>query len=129
MVMDFVKELGKHSMRGLIVNNVPLLFKGMINEFFTIYNVTPEMIIPMVENKESLWALVKPADYIKIQKALEQGGGNLDFLTMDWLLGALKEKHPAIVSLFVTWKKGQNWLTKQIVEVKTGVEGIKDEEL
>ncbi|HEC62174.1 MAG TPA: hypothetical protein ENI27_07975 [bacterium] len=125
MVMDFVKELAGSSMRGLIANNIPSVAKGMINEIFARYHITPETVIPMVENKESLWKKINPQDYFKIQKALDQVE-NLDWFTADWLLNAIKEKHPALVSLFVTWKKGQNWLIKQIEEIKTQTENLRE---
>lgn len=126
MVMDFVKELSRSSMRGLIANNIPSIAKGMINELFTRYKVTPETVIVMVENKQSLWKLIKPQDYLKIQKALEQVN-NIDWFDAPWLLHAIQEKHPALVSLFISWKKGQNWLTKQIEEIKTEVTNLRDD--
>ncbi len=125
MVMDFVRELAGNSMRGLVANNMPVIAKGMINELFTQYQITPEVVIKMVENKQSLWKMIKPQDYAKIQKALEQVD-NLDWFDEMWLLNAIREKHPALVSLFIPWKKGQNWLTKQIAEIKAQVGNLRD---
>lgn len=124
MVMDFVRELAGSSMRGLIANNIPSVAKGMINELFSRYHITPELVIKMVEDKKSLWKMIPPQEYIRIQKALEQVE-TLDWFNADWLLNAIVEKHPALVSLFVTWKKGQNWLVKQIAEIKSQVENLR----
>ncbi len=125
MVMDFVRELGKHSIRAGIASNIPSIAKGMLNEFFTQYKVTPEAVITMVENKQSLWELLRPQDIIKIEKALAQVD-NLDWLNEGWFLNAIVEKHSALVSLFVKWRKGQNWLAKQLNEIKTNTENLRN---
>ena len=125
MVMDFVKELSKSSMRGLIANSAPLITKGMINELITLQEITPETIITMVEKKETLWKRVKPEHYPKIQAALAQVDDDFEWFNAEWLLEAIVEKHPAIVSLFVPWKKGQNWLKRQVEEIKTEIEKLK----
>lgn len=125
MVMDFVRELAGSSMRGLIANNIPSIAKGMINELFTRYHITPETVIAMVENKESLWKKINSQEYFKIQKVLHQVE-NLDWFNVDWILNAIVGKHPALVSLFVSWKKGQNWLVKQIEEIKTQTENLRE---
>ncbi len=132
MVMDFVKTLTKSSIRAGMANNIPAIAKGMINEFFKINNITPETIIPMVENNESLWQKLRPEDVVKLSKVLGQIG-NLDWLTEKWLLDALVEKHNAVVSLFdprarVKWRKGQNWLKRQVEEIKSNAENLREAE-
>ena len=127
MVMDFVRNLSKSSIRAGIANNIPSIAKGMINEFFTLANITPETVIPMVENKESLWQKLRPEDITKLSKILDQID-NLDWLTEEWLLNAIVEKHNALVSLFVKWRKGQNWLKKQVEEIKSNTENLRNNE-
>ncbi len=39
--------------------------------------------------------------------------GNLDWLTADWLIEAIKQDKPQLASLFKSWRKGHNWLTRQ----------------
>ena len=123
MIKDFIKS----SMRGLISNSAPLLTKGMINELIVLRSITPETIIPMVEKRQSLWGMVKPENYPKIKATLAQVDDDFEWFNGEWLLQAIVEKHPAIVSLFIGWKKGQNWLQRQIEEIKAGVEGIRND--
>lgn len=128
MVIEFLKTLGSTSIRAEIAHNAPVLFKGFINEFFALNDITPETAISMVEQETSLWHMVKPESCIKIEKALDQIGGNLNWFSVDWLLEAIKEKHKALFSLFVTWPEGKDWLAKQIEEIKAGIEHIEDNE-
>ena len=48
---------------------------------------------------------------------------DVDWLTVDWFIDAIREEHKALASLFLGWKKGRNWLARQIKAIKTEMYG------
>jgi len=64
--------------------------------------------------------MLPPEHYDKVRKAAMQAG-NLDWLTVEWFIDTIKVEHSALASLFLGWRKGRNWLGRQIEEVKREV--------
>lgn len=116
-MLDRFRGFGELTLRGLVSVNAPTIFKGMLNEWFARYKVTPEQIIPLVTENKNLWALLPPEYYDRLKKASAHIR-NANWLTVDWMIDAVKTEHPAIASLFLGWRKGRNWLNRQIIEVK-----------
>jgi len=118
-MLDRMKGIGELTLKGMVAANAPSIFKGMVNELLHQYHITPEVIIPMVETDQSLWSLVNEKHYEKIKKVAEQVK-NIDWLTGDWFIEAIKKEHPALASLFLGWPRGKakKWLDRQISETK-----------
>ena len=129
-----LRDYAELTLHGLIASNAPAIFKGIIIEFLRTpfqllppphakQNITVNSLVTMVEENKNLWAILPPEHYDKIQRVASQVG-NVNWLTVEWLIEAIKKDHPAIASLFLGWKKGANWLGRQLEEIKKNVEAL-----
>lgn len=118
-MLEQIKGFGELTLKGMVASNAPSIFKGIINEFLYQYSVTPELIIPMVEADKSLWSLIPEEYYDRIGKVVQQIK-DINWLTADWFIEAIKKEHPALASLFLGWprEKAKKWLNRQIDEIK-----------
>lgn len=116
-MLDYLRGFGELTLRGLVSVNAPTILKGMLNEWFTLYQITPEQVISLVTENKSLWSLLPPK-YDRRIRNVSAHIGNAEWLTVDWMIDAIKAEHPALASLFLGWRKGKNWLSKQINEIK-----------
>ncbi len=119
-MVNSLRGFGELLLHGFVANNAPNMFKGMLNTYLTDYNINSKMISELVMKNQSLWSLLPEDQYGRVQNVLAQIG-SIDWLTSDWLINAVREKHTAIASLFLSWKKGRNWLDRQVAEIKEGV--------
>jgi len=110
-------------LKGLVANNIPSLMKGALNEWLTEYNITVPVISEQVMANKSLWSMLPPDYYSNIKKAMIHVH-DTEWLDREWLIDAVREEHSAIASLFLSWKKGQNWLDRQLAEIKKQVAEI-----
>lgn len=115
--MDYVRGLSELTLKGFVAVNAPTIFKGWLNTFLHSRKVTVEKMVTLVEENQSLWSLIPKEHYDRIRRATKQAG-NLDWLTVDWTINAVKKEHPALASLFLGWRKGRNWLGRQLEEIK-----------
>lgn len=106
--------------KGLIVEMVPGIASGIINEFFHQWNVNAAKIIQDVQSNRSLWVDLKPDQRDQL-KATSQRLGNLDFITPEFLINSIKEDFPAVASLFLNWPEAGEWLARQINDLKAGI--------
>lgn len=118
MVGEIIRGLGEMTFKGLIANGAPGVAKGMINEYLN--QISVKTIIVMVDGKIALWSLLPNEQYDAIKRMMGQVG-DIDWLTVEWLFDATREKHPDIVSLFLGWPKGKNWLKRQVEDIKKQV--------
>lgn len=108
---------------GLIADNAPKMMKGMLNTWLKENKITIEILSDYIMRDESLWHLVPQEKYLMIRNMKSQLG-NLNWLTSDWLIQAVRDEHPVIASLFLGWEDALIWLDKNLDEVKKGVETI-----
>ncbi len=104
---------------GFIAQMAPSVFKGTLVE--VLRSVTVKEAAEWVKNNTSLWETLS----LKHREGLQimaQKVGSLDWLTADWVIDALKKDCPALASLFLGWKKGHNWLVRQVSIIRSKVE-------
>ena len=118
--MPQLKNFGESTFRGLIANNASKVASGILVETLRQYDVDIKKVEAFVNNKVSLWKHLEPRHQAMAKKAAAQAI-NLDWLTVNWLIETTRADHPALASLFLSWKKGRNWLEKQLEEIKTEV--------
>ena len=118
-MLDRVKGFSELTLKGMVASNAPSIFKGMVNELLLQYHITPEVIIPMVEANQDLWSMIPEKHYDKVAKVAQQIK-DIDWLTADWFIEAIRKDHPALASLFLGWPRGKakKWLDQQIGEIK-----------
>jgi len=120
-----IKGFGEITLRGLVAVNAPSIFRGVLISSLKEHNITVNTVVPLVQNNKSLWSLFPPDHYGKLERAVSQVP-DLNWLTVDWLIDAIKNDLPALASLFLSWVKGRNWLERQILEIKAGVEALRE---
>jgi hypothetical protein len=120
-MLDKLRGIGELTIKGFVAANAPTIFKGVLNEVLHNPNVTVKKVISLVEENGSLWEII-PEDYhSKITRAA-QHIDDLDWLTVDWMINAIKREHPALASLFLSWRKARNWLERQLTAIKEEIQ-------
>jgi len=117
MVLDNLRGFAKMTMQGMVATQAPVVLKGMLNELLRRDDITVEKVVEMVEKNQSLWSYLTPGVIHSLHRAAEQVT-DIDFLTVEWFIEAIKKEHKALASLFLGWKKSRNWLTRQIEAIK-----------
>jgi hypothetical protein len=105
--------------RGLVAQMAPPILKGALVEILR--PVTVQEAAEWVNNNTSLWDTLSLQHQEGLQM-MAQKVGSLDWLTADWVIDALKKDCPALASLFLGWKKGHNWLVRQVAIIRGKVE-------
>ena len=122
-MLDYVKGFGELTLRGLVATNAPIIAKGILVSLLQQYHVSVDKVVTQVQENKSLWELFPAEHYDKLQRAMSQVG-NVDWLTVEWTIDAIKKDHPALASLFLSWRKGRNWLERQLKEIRAQVEAL-----
>ncbi len=122
MALNNIKGAARTTFKNVIASQVPTIFKGMLNEFLRRDDITFEMMVAMVEKNESLLPYLPPKITHSMRRAAELVP-DVDWLTADWFIDAIRQEHKAMASLFLGWKKGRNWLTRQIKAIKAEMYG------
>ena len=111
------QQITSIAMKGFMLNNAPLIARGMLIEVLKQYKITTQVVIELVKYDQSLWLMLDPAHYGNVQKAIARVG-NTEWLTTDWLIDAVRKDMPALASLFMSWPEAYDWLERQVAEVK-----------
>jgi len=124
-MLDNIKSVGSLAMKGLLSANAPAIVKGVLIEILhteVLYKgrrrkVSVKLLVDLVNENASLWALFPQETYVKAMNVLKQVS-DLNWFTAEWMVEAIKEDHPALASLFLSWRKAHNWLGRQIEATK-----------
>ena len=118
---DLNKYAGMFS-KGFVIKMAPEIAKGMLVEMFRAKKVSVTSASDWVQNNTSLWKTLDPDEQAML-KNLAERVGNIDWLDADWVIEAIKKDFPAVASLFLGWKKANNWLKRQVEIIRKEVEG------
>lgn len=112
-----VKKLGTFLGKGLVSEFAPDILSGTLVELFRAKRVNVAKATEWVQANNSLWDSLEPKHQGQL-KRLAQKLGNLDFVTTEWAIDSLRSDFPALASLFLGWKRGYNWLQRQLEVIK-----------
>ena len=101
--------------KGTVAYVAPEMLKGSLIEILK--TIKTEAASRWVHDNVSLWDELEPKHRKSFMK-LGEFVKDLRWLTADWMIQAIKEDCPALASLFLGWRKGYNWLTRQIEIIK-----------
>lgn len=121
--LDSIKQRLTPFGKGLMLQFVPGMAAGAITEMFHKWHVDVAMITQYVQSNQSLWAEMEPEKKRQLG-VLAQKVGNLNFITPEFLINSIKKDFPGVASLFLNWPEAAEWLTRQIDELKAGVNGV-----
>jgi hypothetical protein len=116
-MLDRLKQYGGVIGKGLLLQMAPQIAGGYINELFHQWNVDIDKITKDVQANRSLWEDVKPEQKEQLSN-LATRMGNLDFITPEFVIESIKTDFPAVASLFLGWPEAQEWLARQLEELK-----------
>ena len=92
---------------------VPGIVKGYLVEVLS--KVSVAEAVDWVGTDRSLYDQI-PENYKLRLKTMKLG--KMNWLTADWGIEALKDKRPALASLFASWLEGHYWLECQCKKLK-----------
>jgi hypothetical protein len=121
--LDSIKRRLAPFGRGLMMEMIPGIAAGTINEFFHQWDVTVVKITQDVQDNRSLWNGMEPEKKRELG-AIAQRVGNLDFITPEFLINSIRKDFPGVASLFLNSPSAGKWLERQIEELKVGVTSI-----
>lgn len=119
-ILDTFKRYRNILGRGFVAELAPGIAKGALLEIFQQGRIGVSEATQWIESNKSLWGSMSP-EYQEQMRSLVIKVGRIDWLTFDWVIDGLKDGSPAMASLFLGWKKGTNWLNRQIEEIKQEV--------
>lgn len=115
---DIRKYAGIFS-HGFVISMAPEIAKGALVELLKAQELDITKATAWVQDNTSLWKILGPQQ--EMLKNLAGRAGNIDWLTADWVIEAIKGDLPEVASLFLGWKKANNWLKRQVEIVRKEV--------
>ena len=103
--------------KGIIADLTPQLAKGGLCEIMRREEVGQDKATRWVETNQRLWNLLNENEQQMFRKLADRAG-NIDWLTAEWVIDSIKGEFPAVASLFLGWKKANNWLGRQVRIIK-----------
>ncbi len=112
--MNFPFGLG-NLVSGVLETNAPGILKGIFTELLD--DISTTEAIDWINTDHRMWDDIDQEQREQI-KTYAPKIKDWSWLTSDWLIANLAQDLPALCSLFLGWKKGRNWLDRQIVDLK-----------
>lgn len=116
-LLDKLKQYGGLVGKSLLIELAPGIAEGLINDLFHEWHVDVAKVTQDVQNNRCLWDEITP-DKRKELNRLAAKIGNLDFISPSFIINSVKHDFPEVASLFRNWPEGQEWLARQIEELK-----------
>jgi len=114
-----IPESMKSLVKNLVSTSVPTVAEGVLLELLR--DATVKKTCQWVEENKGLWDTVplQKRERIKeLAKKYISPSDKLEWMGVDWAMHAIKVEYPALTSLFLGWRKGRNWLGRQIEIIK-----------
>jgi hypothetical protein len=108
---------GDALLRGLASTFAPDMAAGALVELLREQKIDVKKISQWVQENHSLLDELKPEDRANLKK-MAAGVGEVDWLTTEWAIEAIRGDFPAVASLFLGWPKARNWLGRQVEALK-----------
>lgn len=116
-VLNKVQHLATPTMKGLAAQFLPEVVKGLLVEYLG--KVSLQEIVKYIEEDAELWEQIPPQTQEKTKSFLNNlTKGHIDWFTTTWMINAISDDLPAVASLFLGWEEAQEWLDRQIVNIK-----------
>ena len=109
--------------KGLIRQMAPGIAEGAINQLFHEANVDVIKLGDYVQHNRSLWDQLSPQQQAEL-KSTSLLLGDLDFITPELIVDAIKQDFWLVANLLVNWPEAADWLERQIDELKGGIASI-----
>ena len=115
MTFNILGSIGK----GILPEFAPSIAKGALVETLLAEKTDVKKLTRWVQENRSLWEEIK---YRESLKALATQVGDINWLTTEFVIDAIREDLPALASLFLGWKKSRSWLDRQVKIIRKEIE-------
>lgn len=118
--LDKIRQLVELFGRGLVLQMAPRIASSMVIDLFDELKLDKAQIQHDVTSNRSLWDAL-PTDQQEQLRTAAQKLGNLDFLTADFVIQSIKDepRHAQAASVLLNWPEANEWLARQLDELKT----------
>lgn len=112
-----IKEYGGFMKNGILLRAAPKIVQGMLVKILKERQTDTKMATGWVLDNTSLWDSFS-IEHQEAFRNLFRQVKNVDWITFEWIIDAIKADFPAVASLFLGWRKGNNWLQRQVDIIK-----------
>lgn len=112
-IPEVFKNLGGILRKGLVIEMAPQIARGALVELLRMRKVDVKKATEWVQSNSKLWDSLEPHHQERL-KQLAHKVGNVDWMDVGWAISAMRGEFPAVASLFLGWKKANNWLIRQV---------------
>jgi len=120
MNVDALLKYGTLFGKGMMGTMAPGILQGALLGYFRTRNMTVAKLRKVVAENESLLVHIR-ADHRLKMKSLSPAMGKMDWMTINWAIGAVVDEFPGIASYFLGDEEAQKWLQRQIDEIKAEI--------
>jgi hypothetical protein len=116
--MGVVETLWWSLISGSIIEAAPSVLKAAMQEYLS--KVKFNEMVQWINEDRSLWEAL-PDNYRRVFKDYGSKLGKMEWFTPEWVIEAGRESAPSLYSLFIGDPDAQNWLERQIAEIKENI--------
>lgn len=114
---ESIKQLSGILRKGIVAEMAPQIAQGVLIELLKAKKVDVKKATQWVQDNTELWKDLEPHHKERL-KQLAQKVGKVDWMNTNWAIDAMRNEMPAVASLFLGWKKANNWLGRQVEIIK-----------
>jgi len=122
-IPDTIKKFGNILGKGFIQDMAPGIAAGYLVDMLQRYNVGVKEATKWVQDNISLWDKLKPEEQQSLRELSDRIGNRVEWITAEWAIDAVKGDLPALASLFLGWRKANNWLVRQAEIIRGELSG------
>lgn len=119
--LDQIKNYAQALGKGMLLDMVPSIAKGLINDLFGEWNASVSKITADIHADRDFWSNLTDEQWEHFRKVRDMLG-DMDFLTADLVVNAIAKDYPGIASLFLNSPMAYQWLEKQMASLKKRLE-------
>lgn len=110
-----LKNLGSTLLTGAFAQWGPNIVKGAMKEY--LHLLSPRDFAKVVQSDQKIFDSLDPEHQRMVLKAMSKLG-DLSWLTKEWVMENGRETAPAIHSMLMSWPEAQDWLERNIEDLK-----------
>jgi hypothetical protein len=114
-----VNSLASSLLTGSLIQFFPSVLKGAMSEYLG--RIPIKDFCGYVQRNENLWSKFT-GNYKDLLIQYGPKLGNLNWFTAEWVMESGRKSSPALYSLLTGWPEGQEWLRRQVDDIKLAIE-------
>lgn len=117
--LDKIRQVADIFGRGLLLQMAPRMVSALVVDLFDELKLDKAQIEHHVAADKSLWDALSVDQQEQLRTAAQKLG-DLDFLTTEFIIHSIKDqpRHAQVASLLLNWPEGNEWLGRQLDELR-----------